>query len=161
VIAATNKDLRKAVEDGKFREDLFYRLNVVSIKLPALRERKSDILSLADYFIAGRVKKISSQAQKLLLSHEWPGNVRELKNCIDRAIVMGNGEIIQPEDFPHQLRLGKQEISSPLESLDHLEEDHIVRVLRHTNWHKSEAAKILRITRQTLDNKIEKYSLHK
>ncbi len=161
VIAATNKDLRKAVEDRNFREDLFYRLNVVSIKLPALRERKSDILSLADYFIAGRAKKISSQAQKLLLSHEWPGNVRELKNCIDRAIVMGSGEIILPEDFPYHLRLGKQEISSPLESLDRLEEDHVVRVLRHTTWHKSEAAKILGITRQTLDNKIEKYNIHK
>ncbi len=161
VIAATNKDLRKAVEEGKFREDLFYRLNVVSIMLPALRERKSDILPLAEYFIAGRVKKISSQAQKLLLSHDWPGNVRELKNCIDRAIVMGNGEIIQPEDFPHHLRLGKQEISSPLESIDLLEEDHIIRVLRHTNWHNSEAAKILGITRQTLDNKIEKYNIHK
>lgn len=161
VIAATNKDLRKAVEDGKFREDLFYRLNVVSIKLPSLRDRESDILSLADYFIAGRVKKISSRAQKLLLSHDWPGNVRELKNCIDRAVVMGNGEIIQPEDFPHHLRLGKKEIFSPLESLEYLEEDHIIRVLRNTNWHKSEAAKILGITRQTLDNKIEKYNIHK
>jgi len=161
VIAATNKDLRKAVEDKDFRKDLYYRLNVVSIILPALRERKSDILPLAEYFLAGRVKKISPQAQKLLLSHEWPGNVRELRNCIDRAIVMGNGEIIQPEDFPHSLRLGKQEISSPLESLDRLEEDHIIRVLRNINWHKSEAAKILGITRQTLDNKIEKYNIHK
>ncbi len=161
VIAATNKDLKKAVDEAKFREDLFYRLNVVSIHLPALRERKSDILALADYFVGGRVKKISSQAQKLLLSHAWPGNVRELKNCIERAVVMGNGELIQPEDFPLQLRLGKQEISSPLESLDLLEEDHIVRVLRHTNWHKSEAAKILGITRQTLDNKIDKYNIHK
>ena len=161
VIAATNKDLQKAVEEERFREDLFFRLNVVSINLPALRERKSDILSLAEYFLAGRVKKISTQAKKLLLAYDWPGNVRELKNCIDRAVVMGNGEIIQPEDFPHHLRLGKQEITSPMESLDRLEEDHIVRVLRYTNWHKSEAAKILGITRQTLDNKIEKYSINK
>ncbi len=159
VIAATNKDLRKAVEEGTFREDLFYRLNVVPLKLPPLKERKEDIVPLAEHFIAGRVKKISSKARKLLEAYDWPGNVRELKNCVDRAIVLGDGKVIQPEDLPHALRKGGQIIPAPLESLDHIEEDHIVRVLRYSNWNKSDAARVLGITRQTLDNKIKKFDI--
>lgn len=161
VIAATNKDLGKAVEEGRFREDLYYRLNVVLIKLPTLQERKEDIIPLAEYFIAGRVKKISPRAKRLLLSYSWPGNVRELKNCIDRAVVLGDGEVIQPEDLPYSIRKGGKVIPSPLESLEQMEEGHIIRVLRYTNWNKSDAAKILSITRQTLDNKIDKYKIKK
>lgn len=159
VIAATNKDLGKAVEDGKFREDLYYRLNVVPLQLPPLKERKEDILPLAEYFIAGRVKKISSKAARLLESHEWPGNVRELKNCIDRAVVLGDGKVIQPEDLPYALRKGGPVIPAPLETLEHIEEDQIIRVLRYTGWNKSDAARILGITRQTLDNKIKRYKI--
>jgi transcriptional regulator with GAF, ATPase, and Fis domain len=161
IIAATNKDLAKAVEDGTFREDLYYRLNVVPLKLPPLRERKKDIIPLAEYFIAGRVKKISSRAKKLMESYDWPGNVRELRNCVDRAVVLGDGKIIQPEDLPYTFRRGDQVIPAPLETLDHMEEDHIVRVLRYTNWNKSDAARILGITRQTLDNKIKRYKIKK
>jgi transcriptional regulator with GAF, ATPase, and Fis domain len=159
IVAATNKNLAKAVEDGTFREDLFYRLNVVALKLPPLKERKKDIIPLAEYFIAGRVKKISSKAKRLMESYDWPGNVRELRNCVDRAVVLGDGKVIQPEDLPYTFRKGGKVIPAPLETLDHMEEDHIVRVLRYTNWNKSEAAKILGITRQTLDNKIKKYSI--
>lgn len=159
IIAATNKDLAGAVEKGTFREDLYYRLNVVAVKLPALKERKEDIMPLAEYFIAGRVKKISSKAKRLMESYDWPGNVRELRNCIDRAVVLGDGKTIQPEDLPYNFRKGGKVIPAPLETLDHLEEDHIVRVLRYTNGNKSEAAKILGITRQTLDNKIKKYGI--
>ena len=159
IIAATNKDLAKAVEAGTFREDLYYRLNVVAMKLPPLKERKKDILPLAEYFIAGRVKKISSKAKRLMESYDWPGNVRELKNCVDRAVVLGDGKIIQPEDLPYTLRKEGQVIPAPLETLDQMEEDHIVRVLRYTNRNKSDAARILGITRQTLDNKIKKYTL--
>jgi transcriptional regulator with PAS, ATPase and Fis domain len=161
VLAATNKDLKKEVEEGRFREDLYYRLNVVTLQLPPLRERASDILPLAEHFMAGRAKKISSDAKQLLLGYDWPGNVRELKNCIDRAVVLGDGEIIHSEDLPHHLRMEKKQIPSPLESLEQMEKDHITRVLRHTNWHKSEAAKVLGVTRQTLDNKIEKYQLRR
>ncbi len=160
VIAATNKDLAKEVEKRKFREDLYYRLNVVSIDLPALRDRKKDIIPLAEHF-AGEGVKISPQAKKLLLSYEWPGNVRELKNNIERAVVMGDGKVIQPEDLPHNLRTGGKIIPSPLESLEQLEEDHIIRVLRQTGWNKSDASRVLGITRQTLDNKIEKYKIKK
>ncbi len=159
IIAATNKDLAKAVEEGTFREDLFYRLNVVAVMLPTLKERKKDIIPLAEYFIAGRVKKISSKAKRLLESYDWPGNIRELRNCVDRAVVLGDGKVIQPEDLPYTFRKGGQVIPAPLERLDHMEEDHIVRVLRYTNWNKSDAARILGITRQTLDNKIKRYTI--
>jgi DNA-binding NtrC family response regulator len=161
VIAATNQDLWEAVKNGTFREDLYYRLNVVSIHLPALRERVPDIIPLAEYFIGGRVKTISKKAAELLEGYSWPGNVRELKNCIDRAIVMGDGESIQPEDLPLSIRKGGKTIPSPLESLQLVEQDHIIRVLRHTGWHKSDAARILGVTRQTLDNKIAKYGIKK
>jgi len=161
IIAATNKDLAKAVEEGTFREDLFYRLNVVAVNLPLLKERKKDIIPLAEYFIAGRVKKISSKAKRLMESYDWPGNVRELRNCVDRAVVLGDGKVIQPEDLPYTFRKGGQVIPAPLERLDHMEEDHIVRVLRYTNWNKSDAARILGITRQTLDNKIKRYAIKK
>jgi len=161
IIAATNKDLGKAVEVGAFREDLYYRLNVVPLKLPPLRERKKDIIPLAEHFMAGGVKKISSRAKRLLLAYDWPGNVRELKNCIERAVILGDGEVIQPEDLPHNMRKSGQVISAPIESLDDMEEDHIIRVLRYTDWNKSETAKILEITRQTLDNKIKKYKINR
>lgn len=161
VIAATNKDLSKAVEEGSFREDLYYRLNVVPFQLPTLRERKQDIITLAKHFVAGRVKKISPKAKQLLESYSWPGNVRELRNCIDRAVVLGDGEVIHPEDLPQNIRSGGKVIPPPIESLEHMEKDHIIRVLRHTNWNKSEAVKIMGITRQTLDNKIKKYKINK
>jgi len=161
VIAATNKDLGKAVEKGQFREDLYYRLNVVLLRLPLLRERKEDIIPLAEFFMAGKADKISPRAQQMLMAYNWPGNVRELKNCIERAAVLGDGEIIHPEDLPYTIRKGGKVIPSPLESLDRMEEDHITRVLRFTNWNKSDAAKVLGVTRQTLDNKIEKYKVKK
>ncbi len=161
VIAATNKDLGKAVEEGKLREDLFYRLNVVPIKLPPLKERKKDIIPLAKHFMAGRAKKISPRARRLLVSYGWPGNVRELKNCIERAVVLGDREIIQPEDLPHNISKSGKAIPAPLGSLEQMEADYIIRVLRQTGWNKSDAAKILSITRQTLDNKILKYKIKK
>ena len=165
VIAATNKNLLQAVRGGLFREDLFYRLNVVTITIPALRERPDDIIRLAESFVSGgggRTVKISKKAADLLTSYAWPGNVRELKNAIDRAMVMGDGENIQPEDLPYNVRRGgSKTIPSPLASLEILEQDHITRVLRHTKWNKSAAAKILGITRQTLDNKIARYQIKK
>lgn len=161
VIAATNRDLGKHVEAGEFREDLYYRLNVVLLNLPTLRERKEDIIPLAENFMAGRVKNISSSAEKLLLAYDWPGNVRELKNCIERAVILGDGEVIQAEDLPLHIRKGGKIIPSPLGRLENMEEDHIIRVLRYTKWNKSDAAKILGVTRQTLDNKINKYKIKK
>jgi transcriptional regulator with PAS, ATPase and Fis domain len=161
VIAATHKDLGKAVHEEEFRQDLYYRLNVVLMKLPPLKERKEDIIPMAEYFMAGKAKKISPKSKQLLLGYDWPGNVRELKNCMERAAVLGDGEVIQPEDLPINVRQGGKTIPSPLGSLDQTEEEHIIRVLRSANWNKSIAAKILGITRQTLDNKIDKYKIKK
>jgi Nif-specific regulatory protein len=159
VIAATNKDLQRAVEEGRFREDLYYRLNVVPIELPPLRERRDDILPLADHFIADRARKISPKAAALLQSYGWPGNIRELRNCIDRAVVLGDGEMIQPEDLPPNIRSQRGQIPAPAESLEHAEREFIRRTLKRTKWQKSEAARLLGISRQTLDNKIKKYKL--
>jgi Nif-specific regulatory protein len=159
LIAATNQSLRRAVEEGRFREDLFYRLSVVPIQLPSLRERRDDIPALAEHFAAGRVRRISPQALRMLQDYHWPGNIRELRNCIDRAVVLGNGEVIDPEDLPPHLRSRASHIPAPPESLEHVEREHIARTLKRTSGNKSEAARILRITRQTLDNKIKKYKL--
>ncbi|MFC2159028.1 sigma 54-interacting transcriptional regulator, partial [Acidobacteriota bacterium] len=159
VIAATNKDLVKAVEIGEFREDLYYRLNVVTLNVPPLRDRKEDIMSLVEYFLEGRITKVSKGAHQLLKSYSWPGNIRELKNCIDRAVIMGDGESIQSEDLPYTMRKNGKTIPVPVPSLEMMEKDHVIRILRHTNWHKSEAARLLGVTRQTLDNKMNKYNI--
>lgn len=103
VIAATKKDLSKAVKAGKFRQELYYRLNVLKLRLAPLRQRKEDILPLAEYFLAGRVQNISVKAKRLLKAYDWPGNVRELKNCMERAVVLGNGKTIQPQDLPQAI----------------------------------------------------------
>lgn len=159
ILAATKKDLRKAVDAGQFRKDLFYRLNVVTLKLPPLKERREDIVPLAEFFVAGRVSKISDRAKRLLISYDWPGNVRELKNCIDRAVVLGDGKIIEPEDLPYTVRRCARIIPAPLESLDHIKEGHIVNVLKYTDWNIRAAARILGITIKTLGNKINKYGI--
>lgn len=159
IIATTKRDLRGAVEADQFRKDLFYRLNVVTLKLPPLKERREDILPLAEFFIAGRVNKISGRAKRLLKSYDWPGNVRELKNCIDRAVVLGDRKIIEPEDLPHTIRRCAKIIPAPLESLDHIEEGHILKVLKYSGWNKRAAAGILGITIKTLEKKINKYEI--
>jgi transcriptional regulator with GAF, ATPase, and Fis domain len=161
VLTATNKDLTEAVSRGEFREDLLYRLNAVTIPLPPLRQRRKDIILLAEYFIRGQGKVLSDEAKTVLMSYDWPGNIRELRNCLDRAMVMGGGKVIQPEDLPAGIRKGKQAVGWPLESLEQMEADHITRVLRSVNWRKTDAAKVLGVTRQTLDNKIAKYKIKK
>jgi len=161
VIAATNSDLARLVAEGRFREDLYYRLNVVQVELPPLRERREDILPLAEHFIAGRAARISGKAAALLQSYTWPGNIRELRNCIDRAVVLGDGEVIQPEDLPPNVRNQKGQIPAPAGSLEHSERELISRTLKMTKWRKSEAAGLLGISRQTLDNKIKKHKLRK
>jgi DNA-binding NtrC family response regulator len=159
VIAATKNDLENAVKAGKFNQELYYRLCVLQIKLPPLRERKEDIIPLAEYFADGRVKKISIRAKRLLKSYSWPGNVRELQNCIDHALVLGDRKSIQPQDLPHTIRRCGKIIPAPLESLDHMEEEYIIRVLSHTHWNQNDAARILGITIQSLADKIKKYNI--
>ncbi len=169
IISATHQDLEKAIREKRFREDLFYRLNVVCLHLPPLRERKEDIPLLAYHFLDryGQGKKkekkeISKEAMSVLLNHSWPGNVRELENVIERAIVLGKGKVVLPEDLPVHLRVerSKSRQDTPEhKSLEEIEKEHIVRVLRETEGHQGRAAKILGITRKTLYSKMRNYGL--
>jgi DNA-binding NtrC family response regulator len=162
VICATNRDLKSMVEKGIFREDLYYRLNVVNIYVPPLRERIEDIPLLVDYFIKKYcvsmnrpAVSIDSAALKRLEEFNFPGNVRELENMIERAIVVGNGKKISLKDLP----LEKSIISSSIESLDDLEKTHILQILNKYSWNISRTAKALKVDRVTLYNKISKYGL--
>jgi DNA-binding NtrC family response regulator len=162
VICATNRDLKSMVKSGTFREDLFYRLNVVNITIPPLRERTEDIPLLVNHFIAKYCTSMSRDmitiepaALKHLERFEFPGNVRELENMVERAIVIGNGREIRLKDLP----MGKEAINSSVESLDELEKRHIEQILNKYAWNISRSAKALDIDRVTLYNKIKKYNL--
>jgi DNA-binding NtrC family response regulator len=162
VICATNRDLKKMVNEGSFREDLYYRLNVVNIKVPPLRERKDDIPLLVNYFIAKYCKSMSrnkvtieAAALKRLQEYDFPGNVRELENLIERAIVVGNGKEIRLRDLP----LSKTTPAPKTESLNELERQHINQMLSKYGWNISHTAQALGIDRVTLYNKIKKYDL--
>lgn len=162
VICATNRDLKEMVEKGLFREDLYYRLNVVNINVPPLRERVEDIPVLAEYFVRKYCTAMGkpaiafdNAALRRLEEFSFPGNIRELENMIERAIVVGNGKKIQIKDLP----LGADTISTTVESLDDLEKNHIGQILKKYNWNISASAKALKVDRVTLYNKIKKYSL--
>lgn len=166
ILAATNQDLQKAISENRFREDLFYRLNVISIHVPPLRERKEDIPLLVKAFIRRyclelnkEPVKIASSAIKLLMDYNWPGNVRELENVIERALVIGRGIEIVTEDLPFSRKeLGTEALPK---SLKLMEKVHIEKILEETDWNISKAARVLEIDRQTLYNKIEKYHIEK
>lgn len=162
VICATNRDLKQMVQIGTFREDLFYRLNVVNITIPPLRERIEDIPLLVDYFIKKYCKSMSREVisidqavLKRLAEYDFPGNVRELENMIERAIVVGNYKEIRLKDLPFE----RDMVSSSVESLSDLEKRHIIQILEKYNWNISRSAKALKVDRVTLYNKIKKYDL--
>jgi DNA-binding NtrC family response regulator len=162
VICATNRDLKSMVEKGTFREDLYYRLNVVNINVPPLRERPSDIPLLVNFFIkkycvAMNKEPISIDEQALIRMKEfdYPGNVRELENMIERAIVIGDGKKIRLSDLP----LAKDSAISGYESLEDLEKVHISQILNKYGWNISQSAKALKVDRVTLYNKIKKFDL--
>ena len=162
VICATNKDLKSMVEKGTFREDLFYRLNVVNIHIPPLRDRISDIPLLVDYFIKKYCTSmnkppavIDSAAMKRLQEFSFPGNIRELENMIERAIVVGDGKKIGLKDLP----LEKTFVNSSAESLDDFESAFILQILNKYGWNISRTAKALKVDRVTLYHKIKKYDL--
>jgi DNA-binding NtrC family response regulator len=159
-IAATNKDVQKLVDDGNFRPDLFYRLNVFQIQLPALRERKGDIPILVEHFIKKfsasmnkRITRVAPAAMALLDNYQWPGNVRELENAIERAMVVAQEPEIREEDFA--LRLPVTEHAP--RTLDSVERDHILSVLQECKGNQTLAAEVLDIDRVTLHNKLKKY----
>ncbi|MDO8951909.1 MAG: sigma-54 dependent transcriptional regulator [Draconibacterium sp.] len=162
VICATNRDLKIMVENSAFREDLYYRLNVVNINVPPLRERTEDIPLLTQYFIKKYcttmnrpVMTIEPAALKRLEEFPFPGNIRELENMIERAIVVGNGKKITLKDLP----IGKTESTPSFESLGDIEKNHIEQILNKYNWNISVSAKALKVDRVTLYNKIKKYNL--
>jgi transcriptional regulator with PAS, ATPase and Fis domain len=169
VIAATNKDLQKAVQAGTFRDDLFYRLSVVPITLPPLRERRDDIPPLANYFLKKYNQKrkknihaISTKAMKAMVEHDWPGNVRELENAIERAVVLTENDTIEPSDL---LYYGLNASTTPELDVDKprrladVEKEHIARTLKMFGGHKGKTAKWLGIDRKTLRSKLRRYDI--
>jgi DNA-binding NtrC family response regulator len=163
-VTATNRDLRALVTEGSFRPDLFYRLNVFSIELPPLRERREDIPLLADHFLRKyatamnrSVPRISEAAMDLLLSQPWPGNVRELENAVERALVICKGADIGEDGFPFQRIRDASEAEG--RTLEAMERAHIEKVLAETQWNLSQAARVLDIDRTTLYNKIRRFGL--
>jgi transcriptional regulator with PAS, ATPase and Fis domain len=166
VIAATNRDLDAAIKKGIFRQDLYYRLNVISFRMPALRERKEDIPLLADHFLnrfSQEINKpmdgISRDAMDELMLYDWPGNVRELENAVERAVVVGKNRKIRPEDLPFTCI--RPDTVSAGESLKEVEKFHIQRVLDQNDWNIAKCSKILDIDRSTLYSKIKRYALEK
>ena len=169
IIAATNRDLKKLVESGTFREDLYYRLNVIPVMLPPLRERKEDMPLLAEFFLAqfsAEMRKpleaVSAEALEILMAHDWPGNVRELRNVLERGAVLARGpiitpielELVQPASAPSPL--GSPE---PADSLKDVERKHIISTLRQHRWNITRSAKALGIDRVTLYSKIKRYQI--
>jgi len=171
IIAATNRELKKAVDEGKFRDDLYYRLNVISIELPSLREHKEDVPLLVHHFIekfniemGEKVERISEEALDLLMEYDWPGNVRELENIIERAMVITKGNLIKAEDLHLTPQVMKEEGAAQAgkdKTLKSIEKKHIAKILKENNWNVQKSAEQLGIDRVTLYNKIKKYKLKK
>jgi len=169
VIAASNQDLKALEEAGRFRKDLYYRINVILIHLPPLRERREDVVPLAEFFLQRKAEKrsgptpgLSREAIKLLENYAWPGNVRELENVIERSLVLANTAAIEPGDLPPELQGGAppRPGEDPLTMRD-MERLHIQRVLERTNWNQSEAAKLLGIGYNTIWRKMKEYNIKK
>ncbi len=166
ILAASNRDLEAAVKQGDFREDLYFRLNVMTLSLPRLRDREGDLWLLADHFLhklcesyRKPIKGFAPQARDLLARYDYPGNVRELENIVARAVALAEGDEIQPRDLPPFLAGRQQAPSCSWKSLEQLEQEHIARVLNSVQGHRDQAAAILGITRTTLWRKIKKFGL--
>jgi len=170
IIAATNRDLKKEIERGRFREDLYYRLNVMTFTLPPLAERKEDIPLLCYHFLNKYakemnkdVREISEEAMELLMNYDYPGNVRELENIIARAVALTNTSRIElshlPEDFKRLKIITRRKKNSPLLTLEEQEREYIKLLLKETGGNKTLAAQILGIDRATLWRKLKKYAL--
>lgn len=172
VIAATNRNLERDVREGRFREDLFYRLNVVPVTLPPLRERKEDIPELAMHFFSKycrknrkELKNLSPKTMDLLMRYDWPGNIRELENCIERAVIMARQEIVTPDDLPPNLRFAASQSDGEIcpvsgISLAASEKALILKTLSDTGDNRTRAAEILGINRRTLQNKLKEYGIN-
>ncbi len=164
LVAATNRDLAEAIRKGEFRQDLFYRINTISVTLPPLRERPEDVRVLAEHFIEqfahyGR-KRLTPEALARLESYHWPGNVRELQHVIQRGAILGAGETLQPADLPPEIEHGDPAPSTPAAgSLESMERQHIVATLKQVNGHRGKAAALLGIDPKTLYRKLLSYGI--
>jgi two-component system response regulator AtoC len=168
LITATNKDLKKEVSEGRFREDLYFRLNVVQMTLPSLRERPDDIPLLIQHFLAKynhkfskKIEGVDPQAREILLAYSYPGNVRELENIIERAVALAEGTTLHPDDLPPDLREYSVTPYGEWTTLEDQERDYIHQVLRHTRFNMGETAQILGLPRTTLWRKLKRYGLLK
>ena len=168
VIAATNRELQQEVDEGRFRDDLYYRLNVFTISLPSLRDRKKDIPAIAEFYLRWfsgkgdkRIDSMSKEFLDRLQQHEWKGNIRELKNIIERAVILSDGHQLTLENLPTELQVTGAKSNGVLSAFDlaSVEKLHIQRVLNHTRGNKTEAARLLNIGLTTLYRKIEEYKL--
>jgi DNA-binding NtrC family response regulator len=166
LIALTNADLQRAVAARRFREDLYFRLSVLAIHVPALRERRADIVPLAEHMLArlaavhGRDgAALSDAARHAFENYDWPGNIRELKNAIERALIFGKGATLSPEDLPESIRAAHSGVVAGMRSLEEIEREAIQKTLEGTHYKITRAAEILGISRKTLLDKRKKYGL--
>ncbi|MEE9121214.1 MAG: sigma-54 dependent transcriptional regulator [Syntrophobacteria bacterium] len=173
VVTATNKNLEEEIQEGRFREDLYYRLNVVTLEVPPLRERREDISLLTDFFLKQYAEKnrrlikgFTPRAMDLLMRHGWPGNVRELENVVERAVIMARGDVISQTELPDTLRELEAETEkatvdlTPGRSLKEMEREMILRTLEETGGNRTRSAKILGISRRTLQLKLKDYGIN-
>lgn len=176
IVAATNRDLEKEVAEGNFREDLFYRLNVMPLNVPPLKERREDVPLLAQHFMTKfsdknrkAIKGLVPLAMDMLVNYDWPGNVRELENAIERAVILATGEHITEAQLPLNITeqyedleirpTGTTQILDGTHSLEDIEKEAILAALNGSNGNKAEAARRLGVTRKTLHNKLKSYGL--
>jgi DNA-binding NtrC family response regulator len=171
LIAATNRDLFQMMKAGTFREDLYYRINVIPLHIPPLRERREDILLLAQHFVKKHGQRLSRPANQLskevqscLLQYNWPGNVRELEHAIEHAVALSSNEVIQPGDLPAMINQQPQYLSvlknGQNGSLAEVEKSYILKVLQDSNWNQKQACKILGLSKTTLYRRLKEYGLH-
>ena len=164
MLAATNRDLLKAVEEGRFREDLYYRLNVINLELPPLRLRRADILPLARHFLKQKAatKRLSAAAARMLQGYAWPGNVRELANAMERIAVLARNDLVMPEHLPPAIRNAvpatedESEPDGDVQTLRERETIAIRKALEQTGGNQTKAAELLGISRRTLINKLKR-----
>lgn len=166
ILAASNRDLETEVKLGNFREDLFFRLNVMTLSLPRLKDRGEDLFLLADHFLqkycraySKDIKGFTQRAREALAQYEYPGNVRELENIIARTVALAEGNQVHVKDLPPQFTENSESPGNPYKSLEEIEKDHITKVLEAVSGQREQAAGILGITRSTLWRKMKKFGL--
>jgi DNA-binding NtrC family response regulator len=172
VIAATNRNLEEAVAQGKFREDLYYRLNVMQVQLPSLRDHASDIPLLINFYIdqfnrefRKQVRGVSPDALEVLRGYRWPGNIRELRNAVERAMLLADGDWLLPEHFPmaatRRTSEGRFDLPEDGVSLEQVERELVMQALRRTGWNHTKAAALLGLNRDQIRYRVEKFGLEK